>query len=142
MAKKKVKSLIKLQIEAAKATPAPPIGSTLGQHGISIQDFVNQFNEATKEMAGDVIPVEITVFEDRSFEFKLRTPPASDLLRKAAKIGKGSGEPNKSKVGKVSKAQIREIAERKMTDLNANDIEGAMKIIEGTARSMGIDVEG
>ncbi|MDP3953604.1 MAG: 50S ribosomal protein L11 [bacterium] len=139
---KKVKSLIKLQIEAAKATPAPPIGSTLGQHGISIQDFVNQFNEATKEMAGDVIPVEITVFEDRSFEFKLRTPPASDLLRKAAKVGKGSGEPNKSKVGKVSRAQVREIAERKMVDLNANDTEAAMKIIEGTARSMGIEVEG
>ncbi len=139
---KKVKSQIKLQIEAAKATPAPPIGSTLGQHGISIQDFVNQFNEATKEMAGDVIPVEITVYEDRSFTFNLRTPPASDLLRKAAKVQKGSGEPNKNKVGKVTKAQVREIAERKMSDLNASEIEAAMKIIEGTARSMGIQVEG
>jgi len=139
---KKVKSLIKLQIEAAKATPAPPIGSTLGQHGISIQDFVNQFNEATKEMAGDVIPVEITVFEDRSFVFKLRTPPASDLIRKAAKIQKGSGEPNKDKVGKITRAQVKEIAERKMADLNANGVDAAMKIIEGTARSMGVEVEG
>ncbi|KKU19668.1 MAG: 50S ribosomal protein L11 [Parcubacteria group bacterium GW2011_GWA1_47_11] len=139
---KKVKAQIKLQIEAGKATPAPPVGSTLGQHGVGIQDFVAQFNDATKEMMGDIIPVEITVYEDRSFTFKLRTPPASDLLRKAAKVEKGSGEPNKSKVGKVTKAQIREIAERKLPDLNANDVEAASKIIEGTARSMGIDVEG
>ena len=139
---KKVKTQIKLQIEAGKATPAPPIGSTLGQHGVGIQDFVTQFNDATKEMMGDVIPVEITVYEDRSFTFKLRTPPASDLLRKAAQIGKGSGEPNKTKVGKVTKAQIRAIAERKLPDLNASDVEAASKIIEGTARSMGIDVEG
>ena len=139
---KKVKAQIKLQIEAGKATPAPPVGSTLGQHGVGIQDFVAQFNDATKEMMGDIIPVEITVYEDRSFTFKLRTPPASDLLRKAAKVDKGSGEPNKSKVGKVTKAQVREIAERKLPDLNANDVEAASKIIEGTARSMGIDVEG
>ena len=139
---KKIKTQIKLQIEAGKATPAPPVGSTLGQHGVGIQDFVAQFNEATKEMMGDVIPVEITVYEDRSFTFKLRTPPASDLLRKAAKVAKGSGEPNKNKVGKVTKAQIREIAERKLPDLNARDVEAASKIIEGTARSMGIEVEG
>lgn len=139
---KKVKAQIKLQIEAGKATPAPPVGSTLGQQGVGIQDFVSQFNEATREMAGDIIPVEITVYEDRSFTFKLRTPPASDLLRKAAKIDKGSGEPNKNKVGKVTKSQVREIAERKLQDLNASDIEAASKIIEGTARSMGIDVEG
>ena len=139
---KKIKTQIKLQIEAGKATPAPPVGSALGQHGVGIQDFVAQFNEATKEMMGDVIPVEITVYEDRSFTFKLRTPPASDLLRKAAKVAKGSGEPNKNKVGKVTKAQIREIAERKLPDLNARDVEAASKIIEGTARSMGIEVEG
>ncbi len=139
---KKVKAQIKLQIEAGKATPAPPVGSTLGQQGVGIQDFVAQFNDATKEMAGDIIPVEITVYEDRSFTFKLRTPPASDLLRKAAKVEKGSGEPNKSKVGKVTKAQIKEIALRKLPDLNANNVEAASKIIEGTARSMGIDVEG
>lgn len=138
---KKVKSQLKLQIRAAQATPAPPIGPALGQHGISIQDFVNQFNEATKEMSGDVIPVEITVYEDRSFDFKLRTPPASDLLRKAAKVDKGSGEPNKRKIGKVTRAQLKEIAERKADDLNANDTEAAMKVIEGTARSMGIEIE-
>lgn len=139
---KKVKTQLKLQIEAGKATPAPPIGSTLGQHGVGIQDFVTQFNEATREMMGDVIPVEITVFEDRSFTFKLRTPPASDLLRKAAKVDKGSGEPNKNKIGKVTKAQIRDIAERKLQDLNASDLDAASKIIEGTARSMGIEIEG
>ena len=139
---KKIKAQLKLQIDAGKATPAPPVGSALGQHGVGIQDFVAQFNDATKEMMGDVIPVEITVYEDRSFTFKLRTPPASDLLRKAAKIDKGSGEPNKTKVGKVTKAQIKEIAERKLPDLNASDVTAASKIIEGTARSMGIDVEG
>ena len=138
---KKIKAQIKLQINAGQATPAPPVGSALGQHGVGIQDFVAQFNDATKEMMGDVIPVEITVYEDRSFTFKLRTPPASDLLRKAANIGKGSGEPNKNKVGKVTKAQVKQIAEQKMADLNAKDIESATKIIEGQARSMGIDVE-
>lgn len=138
---KKIKSQLKLQIRAGQASPAPPIGPALGQHGVGIQDFCTQFNDATKEMGGDIIPVEITVYEDRSFSFVLKTPPASDLLRKAAGVQKGSGEPNKNKVGKVSRAQIKEIAEKKMVDLNANDVEAAMKIIEGTARSMGIEVE-
>ena len=142
MANKKITTTLKLQIEAGKATPAPPIGSTLGQHGVNIQDFVNQFNEGTKDMGGDIIPVEISVYEDRSFGLKFRTPPASDLLRKAAGIAKGSGVPNTNKVGKVTRAQVKEIAERKQVDLNAIDIEAAMKIIEGTARSMGIEVEG
>jgi len=139
---KKVQVKLKLQIQAGKANPAPPIGPALGQHGVSIQDFCSQFNEATKEMGNDIIPAEITVYEDRSFTFKLKTPPASDLLRKAAGIDKGSGVPNRDKVGKVSKKAVQEIAEKKMEDLNANDIDGAMKIIEGTARSMGIEVEG
>jgi large subunit ribosomal protein L11 len=138
---KKIKTIIKLQIPAGKATPAPPIGSALGQHGVNIQDFVNKFNTATKDMAGDIVPAEITVYEDRSYDFKLKTPPASDLLRKAAGIEKGSGQPNKNKVGKVTKEQIRKIAERKTADLNANDIEQAMRIVEGTARSMGISIE-
>lgn len=138
---KKIKIILKLQIPAGKANPAPPIGPALGQHGINIGDFVNKFNEATKEMSNDIIPVEVTVYEDRSFDFKLKTPPASDLLRKAAGIEKGSGDPLVKKVGKVTKQQIREIAERKMEDLNANDIESAMKIIEGTARSMGIEIK-
>lgn len=132
---------LKLQIQAGKANAAPPIGPTLGQHGVGIQDFVSRFNEATKDMGDDIIPAEITVYEDRSFTFVLKTPPASDLLRKAAGIDKGSGVPNRDKVGKVSKKAVREIAEKKMEDLNANDIEAAMKIIEGTARSMGIEVE-
>ncbi|HDH03899.1 MAG TPA: 50S ribosomal protein L11 [Candidatus Campbellbacteria bacterium] len=138
---KSVKTIIKLQIPAGKANPAPPVGPALGQHGINIGDFVSRFNDATKEMGNDIIPVEITVYEDRSFDFKLKTPPASDLLRKAAGVDKGAGKPLAQKVGKVTKAQIKEIAERKMEDLNANDIEAAMKIIEGTARSMGIEVE-
>lgn len=138
---KKVAVMLKLQIEAGKANPAPPIGPALGQHGISIQEFCSQFNEATKEMGNDIIPAEITVYEDRSFTFKLKTPPASDLLRKAAGIAKGSGTPNKSKVGKVNQAQLKEIAEKKMEDLNANDVDQAIKIIAGTARSMGIEVE-
>ena len=137
---KAIKTIIKLQIPAAQATPAPPIGPALGQHGINIQDFCKKFNDATKEMTGDIIPAEITIYEDRSFDFKLKTPPASALLKKAAGLEKGSGEPHKTKVGKVTKAQIREIAERKMADLNAQDIDAAMKIIEGTARSMGIEV--
>ena len=139
---KQIKTTLKLQIQAGKANPAPPIGPALGQHGISIQDFCSQFNEETKEMGNDIIPAEITIYTDRSFTFKLKTSPASDLLRKAAGIDKGSGVPNRDKVGKVSKKAIQEIAEKKMEDLNANDIEGAMKIIEGTARSMGIEVEG
>ncbi|MFH1979127.1 MAG: 50S ribosomal protein L11 [Patescibacteria group bacterium] len=138
---KTIKTILKLQIPAGKATPAPPVGPALGQHGINIGDFVNRFNDATKEMGNDIVPVEISVYEDRTFDFKLKTPPASDLLRKAAGADKGSGVPHAKKVGKVTKAQIQEIAERKMEDLNANDVEAAMKIVEGTARSMGIEVE-
>ena len=138
---KKIKTIIKLQLEAGKATPAPPVGTALGPHGLNIQDFVVKFNDATKDKAGEIIPVEITVFEDRSFNFVLKTPPASFLLRKAAGLEKGSGEPNKNKVGAVTKEQVRQIAEAKMPDLNANNIEGAMKIVEGTARSMGIEIK-
>lgn len=138
---KKIKTIIKLQIEGGKATPAPPVGTALGPHGLNISDFVRQFNDATKDKAGEVTPVEITVFEDRTFTFILKTPPAAFLLRKAAGIEKGSGKPNKNKVGKVTKAQVRKIAETKMADLNANDIDAAVKIIEGTARSMGIEVK-
>jgi large subunit ribosomal protein L11 len=137
---KEIKTTLKLQIPAGAANPAPPIGPALGQHGINIAQFCQQFNEATKEMVGSIIPAEITIFVDRTFEFKLKTPPASDLLRKAAGIEKGAGNPLKNKVGKVTKAQIREIAEKKMVDLNANNVEAAMKIIEGSARSMGIEV--
>lgn len=140
MAVKKVKTIIKIQIEATKANPAPPIGTALGPQGVNIQEFCRQFNEATKEMGNDIVPAEITIFEDRSFAFKLKTPPASDLLRKAAGVEKGSGVPNKTKVGKVSQTDIKKIAERKMVDLNAYDAEAAEKIIAGTARSMGIDV--
>ena len=138
---KPIKTTVKLQIPAGAANPAPPVGPALGQHGVNIGQFCQQFNEATKEMTGSIIPVEITIYEDRTFEFKLKTPPASDLLRKAAGIEKGSGDPLKNKVGKVTKAQIREIAEKKMVDLNANDVEAAEKIIMGTARSTGIEVE-
>ncbi len=138
---KKIKTIIKLQLEAGKATPAPPVGTALGPHGLNIQEFVVKFNDATKEKTGEIIPVEITVFEDRTFSFVLKTPPASFLLRKAAGLEKGSGEPNKNKVGTVTKEQVRQIAEAKMPDLNANDVEGAMKIVEGTARSMGIEVK-
>ena len=138
---KKIKTIVKLQVEGGKATPAPPVGTALGPHGINLQQFVLQFNEATKDKMGQVTPVEITIFEDRTFEFKLKTPPAAYLLRVAAGIEKGSGEPNKNKVGKVTKQQVKEIAEQKMGDLNANDIDAAMKIVEGTARSMGIEVK-
>lgn len=138
---KKIKTIIKLQIPAGKANPAPPVGPALGQHGLNISDFVSKFNEATKDKGSDIIPVEITVYEDRTFDFKLKTPPASDLLRKAVGVEKGSGDQIKNKVGKITKAKVREIAEKKMEDLNANDIEGAIKIIEGTARSMGITIE-
>ncbi|PIQ69572.1 MAG: 50S ribosomal protein L11 [Candidatus Tagabacteria bacterium CG_4_10_14_0_2_um_filter_40_13] len=137
---KKIKTIIKLQIPAGKANPAPPVGPALGQHGLNIGEFVSKFNEATKEMSEDIIPVEITVYEDRTYTFKLKTPPASDLLRKAIGIEKGSANPSTSKVGKITKAQIRQIAERKMEDLNANDIDAAEKIIAGTARSMGIEI--
>ena len=138
---KKIKTIIKLQIKAGQANPAPPVGPALGQHGLNIQEFCAKFNEATKDKMGQVIPAEITVYEDRSFDFVLKTPPAADLLKKAAKIEKGAADPLKQKVGTVTKAQVREIAELKMPDLNANDVEQAMKIIEGTARSMGIKVE-
>ena len=138
---KPIKTIIKLQIPAGQANPAPPIGPALGQHGLNIQDFCSKFNEATKDKAGDIIPVEITVYEDRTFDFKLKTPPAAELLKKAASLEKGSGEPLKNKVGKVTKEQIRQIAEKKMTDLNAYSLEQAEKIVEGTARSMGIEVK-
>lgn len=145
---KAVKIIIKIQLPAGKATPAPPLGPALGQHGVNIGEFVSKFNAATAQMEGDVIPAEITIYQDRTFDFKLKTPPASDLLRKAAGIEKGAANPltggpaspSQGGVGKVSRAQIREIAERKMEDLNANDVEAAIKIIEGTARSMGIEV--
>lgn len=141
MAKKEL-TKVKLQIEAGKANPAPPVGPALGQHGINIQQFCIQFNDQTRDKMGSVIPVEITVFDDRSFTFILKTPPASDLLKKAAKIEKGSGKPLTEKVGKISREQLRKIAETKMPDLNANDIDAAMNIIAGTARQMGITIEG
>ena len=134
---KKVRAIIRLQIEAGKANPAPPVGPALGQHGVNIMGFVKEYNERTSSQAGNVIPVVLTVYEDRSFSFELKTPPASALLKKAAGIEKGSGVPNLEKVGKVSSSKVKEIAETKMKDLNAADIEGAMKIVEGTARSMG-----
>ncbi len=140
MAKKVIKK-VKVQVPAGKATPAPPLGPALGQAGVAIGEFVNQFNEQTREMSGDIIPVEISVYEDRSYTFVLKTPPAASLILKAAGVEKGSGKAPK-KAGSVTKAQIQEIAERKMPDLNAADIEGAMRIIEGTARSMGIEVKG
>ena len=138
---KKIKAIIKLQIPAAKATPAPPVGPALAQHGLNIAEFCQKFNEATKNQEGFTIPVEITVYEDRTYDFKLKSPPASELLKKAAGIEKGSGEPNRTKVAKISKSQLKEIAEKKMADLNANDIEQAMKIIEGTAKNMGIEIK-
>jgi len=137
---KKVIGVIKLALNAGKATPAPPVGPALGQHGVNIMAFCKEYNEKTKDQAGLVIPVEITVYEDRSFTFILKTPPASELLKKAAKIETGSAVPNRQKVDKVTKAQIKEIAEMKMKDLNAASLEAAMRIIEGTARSMGIEV--
>ncbi len=138
---KQVKAIIKLQIEAGKANPAPPVGPALGQHGVNIMAFCKEYNARTANMAGSIIPVEITVFTDRSFTFITKTPPAYDLLKKAAGVEKGSGEPNRIKVGKVTRQQVREIATLKMKDLNAIDLEGAMRIIEGTARSMGIEIE-
>ena len=139
---KKIEGFIKLQIPAGKATPAPPVGPALGQHGVNILDFVKQFNEKTAQQVGLVIPVVITVYADRSFSFILKTPPAAVLIKKACKIEKASGEPNKTKVAKITKAQIQEIAEIKMPDLNAASIEAAMSMIAGTARSMGVTVEG
>ena len=139
--KKKVTGLIKLQIQAGAANPAPPIGPALGQHGVNIMEFCKAYNAATEAQRGNVIPVEITVYEDRSFTFILKTPPAAELIKKAAGVAKGSGTPHTVKVAKLTKDQVRAIAEQKMVDLNANDVEGAMKIIAGTARSMGITVD-
>ena len=138
---KKVMTVIKLQIPAGAANPAPPVGPALGQHGVNIMEFCKAFNAQTQAQSGTITPVEITVFEDRSFAFITKTPPAAVLLREAAGIDKGSGEPNRKKVGTVSKDKVREIAELKMPDLNASDVDAAMRIIEGTARSMGVDVE-
>jgi len=137
---KKVVAIIKLAITAGKANPAPPIGPALGQHGVNIMMFCKEYNARTAEQVGLVVPVEISVFEDRSFTFILKTPPASVLIQKAAGIERGSGEPNKKKVGSITKAQLQEIAQTKMPDLNANDIEAAMKIVEGTARNMGVTI--
>lgn len=137
---KKVTAVVKLQISAGKATPAPPVGSTLGPYGINMMEFIKGYNEKTAAQIGTVIPVEITIYEDRSFTFITKTPPAAELIKKAASAAKGSGRPNREKVGRLTADQVREIATTKMPDLNANDIEGAMKIIAGTARSMGIDV--
>ena len=139
--KKKVSGLIKLQIKAGAATPAPPIGPALGQHGVNIMEFCKAYNAATEAQRGDVIPVEITVYEDRSFTFVTKTPPAAELIKKAAGVAKGSPTPHTTKVASLSADQVREIAERKMPDLNANDIDAASKIIAGTARSMGVDVK-
>ncbi len=137
---KKIKTIIKLQIPAGKANPAPPVGPALGQHGLNIAEFCQKFNAATQKMGGDVIPVEITVFEDRTYTFKTKTPPAAELLKKAAGLQKGTGKPLTEKVGKVTRAQIREIAERKMPDLNTKNLDSAMRTIEGTARQMGLEV--
>jgi large subunit ribosomal protein L11 len=140
--KKKIAALVKVQLNAGAATPAPPVGTALGPHGVNIMDFVKQYNAATESQRGNVIPVEITIYEDRSFTFITKTPPAPELIKKAAGVQKGSGEPHKTKVGTMTQAQIREIAQVKMPDLNATTIEAAEKIIAGTARSMGITVRG
>lgn len=139
---KKVVGVVKLQLPAGKATPAPPVGPALGGYGINIMAFVKEYNEKTASQAGSVIPAEITVYSDRSFTLALRTPPAADLLRKAAGVQKGSGTPNRTSAGSISRQQLRAVAEQKMSDLNANDIEAAEKILSGTARSMGIKIEG
>lgn len=138
---RKPKTIVKLQIPAGAATPAPPVGPALGQHGVNIKEFVDRFNAKTQAQRGDILPVEISIFDDRSFTFILKTPPAAELLKKAAKIKKGSGVPHKNKVGSVTRSQVAEIAKKKMPDLNANDPEQAQKIIAGTARSMGIEVK-
>lgn len=138
---KKVKAIVKVHIKAAQANPAPPVGPALAQHGVNIAEFCQKFNDATKDMAGFKIPVVVTIFEDRTYTFKLKQPPAAELIKKAIGIEKGSGVPNKTKVGKITKAQLKEVAQKKMADLNTNDIEQAMKIIEGTAKNMGVEVE-
>lgn len=137
---KKIKIIIKLQIPAGQATPAPPIGPALGQHGLNIVEFCSKFNEKTKPLAGDIIPVEITVYDDRSYNFILKTPPTAELLKKAAKIAKGSGKPLQEKIGQVTRAQVKEIAERKMPDLNTTDIDAAVRMVEGTAKQMGLTI--
>jgi len=142
MGKKKVRAVLKLELQAGKATPAPPVGTALGPHGINIMEFTKAYNERTAPQAGDVVPALITIFEDRSFTFITKTPPAADLLRKAAGVEKGSAEPSRQAVGTVTRDQIREIARIKMADLTANDLEAATRIVEGTARSMGIEVAG
>jgi large subunit ribosomal protein L11 len=142
MGRKRLVTTLKLQLPAGQATPAPPVGTALGPHGVNLMDFVKAYNDATSNNRGQIIPVEISIYEDRSFTFVTKTPPAAALLRQAARVDKGSGEPNKEKVGRVTRAQVKEIAEIKMPDLNAVDIDGAMKIVEGTARSMGILVDG
>ena len=139
--KKKIAAIVKVQLNAGAATPAPPVGTALGPHGVNIMDFVKQYNAATESQRGNVIPVEITIYEDRSFTFITKTPPAPELIKKAAGVQKGSGEPHKTKVGSMTSAQVRDIAQTKLPDLNANDIEAAMKIVEGTARSMGVTTE-
>ena len=142
MGRKRVAAMLKLQIPAGQASPAPPVGPALGQHGVNIMDFVKAYNDATSSQAGTIVPAEITIYEDRSFSFITKTPPAAVMLRQAARIEKGSSEPHKEMVGVVTRAQVKEIAEVKMPDLNANDVKAAMLIVEGTARSMGITVEG
>ncbi|HET8740073.1 MAG TPA: 50S ribosomal protein L11 [Acidimicrobiia bacterium] len=142
MGRRRLVTTVKMQLPAGQATPAPPVGTVLGPHGVNLMDFVKAYNDATANQRGQIIPVEVSIFEDRSFSFVTKTPPAAALLRQAARVDKGSGVPNKEIVGKVTKSQVREIAEIKMPDLNANDIEAAMRIVEGTARSMGIAVEG
>ncbi len=137
---KKIKAVVKLQLEAGKANPAPPVGPALAQHGINLMQFCKEYNARTASMAGNIIPVEVTIYQDSSFTFVLKTPPTADLLRKAAGVEKGSAEPNRQKVGRVTRAQIREIAQQKMRDLNAVDLEGAIRQVEGTARSMGIEI--
>ena len=141
MAKKKTLAVVKLQIKAGQATPAPPVGTALGQHGVNIMDFCRQYNDATQQFAGQVIPVELTIYEDRSFSFVTKQPPAAELIKSAAGIEKGSDIPNRNKVAHLSRDQVRKIAEQKMADLNANDVEMAMRIIAGTARSMGVEVD-
>lgn len=138
---KEPKTVVKLQIKAGQANPAPPVGPALGQHGVNIQEFCTKFNDGTKDKSGDIIPVEVSIYEDRSFDLKFKTPPAAELIKKAAGVKKGAGNPLTEKVGKITEAQAQEIAEKKMEDLNANDIENAIKIVKGTARSMGIKVE-
>jgi large subunit ribosomal protein L11 len=142
MGRKKLVTTVKMQLPAGQATPAPPVGTTLGPHGVNLMEFVKAYNDATASQRGMILPAEVAIYEDRSFTFIIKTPPAAALLRQAARVEKGSSEPHKVKVGTVTRAQVREIAEIKMPDLNANDVESAMKVVEGTARSMGITVEG